>query len=42
MYGPHQRKQLPHAEQTTVIIDDNNINTDGQVGFHMSKGFYIS
>jgi len=34
MYGPHQRKQLPHAERSTVIIDGNNINTDGQVGFH--------
>ena len=28
MCGPHQRKQLPHAERTTVIIDGNNINTE--------------
>ena len=34
MYGPHQRKQLPHVERTTAITDENNINTDGQVGFH--------
>ena len=34
MYGPHQRKQLPHAERTTAITDGNNTNTDGRVGFH--------
>ena len=34
MYGPHQRKQLPHAERTTATTDGNNTNTDGRVGFH--------